>query len=80
MIISFFQILELWIQWIIIENTYPTPSKLCTILTKKVPEIPEEVARRRTIGTMWSRDPYHPIYTDKVEQNNQDLKPMNNIT
>ena len=48
MIISFFQILELWIQWIIIENTYPIPSKLCTILIRSVPEVLEEIPRRKT--------------------------------
>ena len=48
MIISFFQILELWIQWIIIENTYPIPSKLCMILIESVPETLEEIPRRKT--------------------------------
>ena len=43
MIISFFQILELWIQWIIIETTYPFPLKLFMIITK----IPEDIPRRR---------------------------------
>ena len=28
--ISFFQILEFWIQWIISESTYPFSSKICT--------------------------------------------------
>ena len=56
MIISFFQILELWIQWIIIENTYPIPSKLCTILIESVPETLEEIPRRRNLRIMWSRD------------------------
>ena len=61
MIISFFQILELWI---IIESTYRIPLKLFMIITKKTPKIPEDIPRRRILGTMWSRDPYHPIYTD----------------
>ena len=39
MIISFFQILELWI---IIESTYRIPLKLFMIITKKTPKIPEE--------------------------------------
>ena len=53
MIISFFQILELWIQWIIIENTYPIPLKLFMILIESVPETLEEIPRRRTLRIMY---------------------------